>query len=139
MGVSRSASVVVAYLMKEFGFEYERAFAYVKQRRSCVNPNESFKVQLKTYESILQAHKAKYSLFEPTSQTTTATTAATATTTAATTSTTSTSLLLAFSSQQQLQQQPQPPLQDLSLGLSVKEAVNKIKSMSSIEQQSNCY
>ena len=66
MGVSRSASIVLAYLMKELSWSYDQAFQYTKQKRSCINPNDSFKQQLATYESILNAHKAKYSLFEPT-------------------------------------------------------------------------
>ena len=65
MGVSRSASVVLAYLMKEFNWNYEQAFQFTKQKRNCINPNDSFKQQLATYESILNAHRAKYSLFEP--------------------------------------------------------------------------
>jgi hypothetical protein len=136
MGVSRSASVVTAYIMKELGFDYERAFAYVKQRRACVNPNESFRSQLRTYESILQAHKAKYSLFEPSSSASLST--ATTATTTATTASSSSSLLLAVGqpSSQPPQTTPPPPNSDLSTGLSVREAVNKIKSMSAIDQSS---
>ena len=65
MGVSRSASVVLAYLMKENNWNYEQAFQFTKQKRNCINPNESFRQQLATYESILNAHRAKYNLFEP--------------------------------------------------------------------------
>ena len=65
MGVSRSASVVLAYLMKEFNYSLEHAFHFTKQKRSCINPNDGFRLQLATYESILIAHRAKYSLFEP--------------------------------------------------------------------------
>ena len=64
MGVSRSASVVLAYLMKEFNWNYEQAFQFTKQKRNCINPNDGFKQQLATYESILNAHRAKYNLFE---------------------------------------------------------------------------
>jgi protein phosphatase slingshot len=65
MGVSRSASVVIAFLMKELNWSYEESFNYTKQKRSCINPNDSFREQLITYESILNAHRAKYNLFEP--------------------------------------------------------------------------
>lgn len=65
MGVSRSASVVLAYLMKEYHYSLESAFNFTKQKRTCINPNDGFRVQLATYESILNAHRAKYSLFEP--------------------------------------------------------------------------
>lgn len=59
MGVSRSASVVIAYLMKEYDYTYDQALSFAKQKRACVNPNNSFRQQLNTYESILNAHKAK--------------------------------------------------------------------------------
>lgn len=130
MGVSRSASVVMAYIMKELGYDYERSFGYVKQLRSCVNPNESFRVQLRTYESILQAHKAKYSLFEPS-------------TIIATTMASTNSLLLPVSANpSQLtmmttngsgQHSQSTQAISNSSGLSVKEAVNKIKSISATE------
>ena len=69
MGVSRSASVVLAYIMKEYNYNLEQAFNFTKQKRTCVNPNNGFRVQLATYESILNAHRTKYSLFEPVSET----------------------------------------------------------------------
>lgn len=107
MGVSRSASVVIAYLMKELCYTYEQAFSFSKQKRACINPNDSFKQQLITYESILNAHRAKYNLFEPSPQSST------------------TSIL--NTNQEDLEVINQT-------GLSVKDAVNKIKSMSSIDQ-----
>ena len=64
MGVSRSASVVLAYLMKEYNYSLEQAFNFTKQKRTCINPNDGFRVQLATYESILNAHRSKYNLFE---------------------------------------------------------------------------
>jgi protein phosphatase slingshot len=71
MGVSRSASCVIAYLMKEFNWSLEQTFQFTKQKRNCINPNEGFKQQLLTYESILNAHRAKYNLFESAKSTTT--------------------------------------------------------------------
>ncbi|CAF0835985.1 unnamed protein product [Brachionus calyciflorus] len=100
MGVSRSASVVIAYLMKEQDLTFQSAFNFTKQKRACINPNDGFRVQLKTYESILNAHKSKYNLFKPTT-----------------------------------------PLIDQEYksennfdGVSVKDAINKIKSLSSFDQ-----
>lgn len=55
--------------MKEFNWSYRDAFSFTKQKRSCINPNDGFKSQLATYESILNAHKAKYNLFEPSTST----------------------------------------------------------------------
>lgn len=65
MGVSRSASTVIAYVMKERNMGRDEALQFVKERRSCIKPNKSFMSQLATYESILNAHRSKYNLFEP--------------------------------------------------------------------------
>ncbi|KAG9351634.1 hypothetical protein JZ751_022885 [Albula glossodonta] len=46
MGVSRSASTVIAYAMKEYGWDLEQAFDYVKERRGVTKPNPSFMRQL---------------------------------------------------------------------------------------------
>ena len=46
---------VMAYSMKEYGMSLEEASAHVKERRSCVNPNNGFLKQLKAYEGILKA------------------------------------------------------------------------------------
>lgn len=55
MGVSRSASTVIAYAMKEFGWPLEKAYNYVKQKRSITRPNAGFMKQLSEYEGILDA------------------------------------------------------------------------------------
>ena len=47
-GVSRSVSIVVAYLMNEKNMSYEKAIDYVRKRRPIANPNPSFVQQLKT-------------------------------------------------------------------------------------------
>ncbi|CAF1099514.1 unnamed protein product [Rotaria sordida] len=57
MGISRSASTVLAYLMKENNHSLIDALEYVKTRRSCINPNGGFRNQLVIYEGILAAHK----------------------------------------------------------------------------------
>lgn len=51
-GVSRSATIVIAYLIKK-GMTYEEAYNYVKERRSIIEPNEGFKQQLKKYSEII--------------------------------------------------------------------------------------
>uniref|UniRef100_A0A672RRY7 protein-serine/threonine phosphatase n=1 Tax=Sinocyclocheilus grahami TaxID=75366 RepID=A0A672RRY7_SINGR len=53
MGVSRSASTVIAYAMKEYGWDLEQAFEYVKERRAVTKPNPSFMRQLEEYQGIL--------------------------------------------------------------------------------------
>jgi atypical dual specificity phosphatase len=52
-GVSRSASVVIAYLMKYRKMKFQRAFDYLKKRRNIINPNFGFVDQLKNFESSL--------------------------------------------------------------------------------------
>ncbi|KAJ3118322.1 hypothetical protein HDU96_002479 [Phlyctochytrium bullatum] len=54
-GLSRSPAFVVAYVMEVEKRDFEDAYAFVQQRRFCMNPNEGFKYQLKEYEPIFQA------------------------------------------------------------------------------------
>uniref|UniRef100_A0A8C4ZRT0 protein-serine/threonine phosphatase n=1 Tax=Gadus morhua TaxID=8049 RepID=A0A8C4ZRT0_GADMO len=58
MGVSRSASTVIAYAMKEYGWDLEQAFDHVKQCRAVTKPNPSFMKQLEEYQGILLARYA---------------------------------------------------------------------------------
>ena len=51
-GVSRSSTVLIAYLMKEFDVTYEQALNYVQSRRSGVDPNEGFRAGLNEYDRI---------------------------------------------------------------------------------------
>ncbi|XP_030647615.1 protein phosphatase Slingshot homolog 1 [Chanos chanos] len=66
MGVSRSASTVIAYAMKEYGWSLEKAYNFVKQKRSITRPNASFMRQLAEYEGILDASKQRHNrLWQP--------------------------------------------------------------------------
>ncbi|XP_017848973.1 protein phosphatase Slingshot isoform X2 [Drosophila busckii] len=69
MGVSRSASVVIAYAMKAYKWEFERALQHVKERRSCIKPNKNFLNQLETYSGMLDAMKNKEKLQRSKSET----------------------------------------------------------------------
>ncbi|XP_048837247.1 protein phosphatase Slingshot homolog 2-like isoform X2 [Brienomyrus brachyistius] len=60
MGVSRSVSTVIAYAMKEHGWDLERAFHHVKERRAVAKPNPSFMRQLEEYQGILLASKQRH-------------------------------------------------------------------------------
>ncbi|KAM9743796.1 protein phosphatase Slingshot homolog 1 isoform 2-T2 [Menidia menidia] len=60
MGVSRSASTVIAYAMKEYGWSLEKAYNFVKQKRNITRPNPSFMRQLAEYEGILDASKQRH-------------------------------------------------------------------------------
>uniref|UniRef100_A0A8D3BMN1 Uncharacterized protein n=1 Tax=Scophthalmus maximus TaxID=52904 RepID=A0A8D3BMN1_SCOMX len=55
MGVSRSASTVISYAMKQQRWPLDVALAYVRDRRSIIKPNEGFMKQLQTYNGILKA------------------------------------------------------------------------------------
>lgn len=56
-GISRSAALVLAYIMETYGLSQTRAYAIVQQRRFCINPNEGFMAQLQEYEPIYRAQK----------------------------------------------------------------------------------
>lgn len=49
-GVSRSASLVIYYFMRKYGWTFDQAFQYVKLKRSIINPNEGFQKQLQLYQ-----------------------------------------------------------------------------------------
>ena len=48
-GVSRSASLVIFYIMKEKKWDYDKSFDYVQKIRTNINPNSDFVNQLKEY------------------------------------------------------------------------------------------
>ena len=54
-GISRSASVVLAYLIKYEGMSTDAAVALVKRRRGIANPNAGFLRQLRAYEAALRS------------------------------------------------------------------------------------
>lgn len=62
MGISRSASVVIAYAMKAYGWSFSEAIDHVKNNRNCVKPNKNFLNQLETYQGMLMAMKNKEKL-----------------------------------------------------------------------------
>jgi protein-tyrosine phosphatase len=49
-GMSRSASLVIAYLMIENNWHYEEAYNHVKRKRPIIDPNIGFVKQLKAIE-----------------------------------------------------------------------------------------
>jgi len=46
MGISRSGTAVVGYLMHKHNWSVDESLLYVKQRRACVAPNPGFLIQL---------------------------------------------------------------------------------------------
>lgn len=56
-GISRSATLVVAYVMETYNLSYVQALKLVKEKRGCINPNESFTAQLYEYEVLYKTKK----------------------------------------------------------------------------------
>lgn len=51
-GVSRSASIVIAYVMKELNLDFDTAYQLVHRARPVVSPNEGFEKQLRFYRAL---------------------------------------------------------------------------------------
>ena len=58
-GVSRSSSIVIAYLMRCHKMEYIKAFNIVKSKRPWINPNYGFQGQLRRYAIFLKEQRLK--------------------------------------------------------------------------------
>lgn len=43
-GISRSSTIVIAYLMKKWNKNFQEVFSHVKKQRNQVNPNSGFKM-----------------------------------------------------------------------------------------------
>ncbi|XP_063677816.1 protein phosphatase Slingshot-like isoform X2 [Bolinopsis microptera] len=56
MGVSRSASCTIAFIMKEYEQSFKDTLHTTKAKRNCVKPNPGFHTQLEIYEEILRTH-----------------------------------------------------------------------------------
>lgn len=57
-GISRSAALVIAYLMDVTGCSSTEAIKFVQKKRFCIFPNEGFRQQLAEYEPIMQARRS---------------------------------------------------------------------------------
>ncbi|OIS98661.1 PREDICTED: dual specificity protein phosphatase 1-like [Nicotiana attenuata] len=53
-GKSRSATIVIAYLMKKHGMSLSEAFQLVKSKRPVISPNAGFMIQLQNYDKTLK-------------------------------------------------------------------------------------
>lgn len=65
-GVSRSATIVIAYLLKKYSLTFMEAFKMAKKRRGIIYPNPGFMMQLKLYVEMgykVNKNYAKYKNF----------------------------------------------------------------------------
>ena len=53
-GVSRSSSIVIAYLMWKTHSDFDDVYFYVKSRRKWIAPNEGFVAQLRQFGELLK-------------------------------------------------------------------------------------
>jgi protein-tyrosine phosphatase len=49
-GISRSPTIIAAYLMKKYNMNRDNALKYLKNKRNIIKPNSGFMEQLKKYE-----------------------------------------------------------------------------------------
>ena len=62
-GVSRSVSIVIAYLIYKNKWNYDEAFEFVQSKRSIANPNINFYLQLKTFHKRITATGDRLEIF----------------------------------------------------------------------------
>jgi len=57
VGMSRSATFVIAYIMSKYKLPYMDAMKLVREKRFCISPNVGFIQQLKEFEPICNANE----------------------------------------------------------------------------------
>jgi protein-tyrosine phosphatase len=58
-GVSRSATIVITYLMKKYDFSFDEAHSFVKKKRKQIYPNPGFVRQMRSFDSQLRIKRNK--------------------------------------------------------------------------------
>ena len=57
MGISRSSTLVIAYMMKEYGMSFKEARDFVRSKRPEIDPNQGFIDHLINFQHYLEATK----------------------------------------------------------------------------------
>jgi len=58
-GISRSAAVVIAYLIRYKGMGYDDAYEYVRKTRACIKPNQGFIRALREWEALTRSNERR--------------------------------------------------------------------------------
>ncbi|CAF0845718.1 unnamed protein product [Rotaria sordida] len=66
-GMSRSATIACAYLMKKYNLSYDMALEQLRTKRPCVYPNPGFAKQLHLYHTMNYSYNPDQSQYKPTS------------------------------------------------------------------------
>lgn len=61
VGISRSATLVISYVMAAMNLSACQAISFVLNKRFCIFPNQGFERQLREYEPILRAQPVSFS------------------------------------------------------------------------------
>ena len=64
-GISRSATIVIAYLMKTRGKTLQEAFRHVRDLRPVVHPNAGFIQELERFDNHLRVKKGQPGWVQP--------------------------------------------------------------------------
>lgn len=57
-GISRSATMVMSYLIEKHDMSYQSAYQFTKAKRSCIRPNRGFELQLTHFAQNLAVNRA---------------------------------------------------------------------------------
>ena len=56
-GISRSSTLVIAYLMKKLRIGYSEAYSFVRRKRPMASPNRGFQEQLRLWAETLKSNR----------------------------------------------------------------------------------
>ena len=59
-GISRSSTVIAAYLIKTKGMTVDQSIKCIRRHRGCIEPNPGFKLQLENYYTKINGYNADY-------------------------------------------------------------------------------